>query len=235
MNLSQDKYAIYGLIFKSEDGGTIHSINFIAKSITWKFFRDEKMAEKIALRVSNELDKRRDKKKVEQPAEDQPKKTPSEAAIKEVAGVDKENNTQTKKMNIETVTFKTYDICENPLGTIEAVKQEEEVGVMVFNKDIVKLSMIYIVVTVLFCLVDFGGYTSGIFGSTYPAGLNKLALSLGLKTWGQLTPENYPTLQPNMFGALIYLIMGVAVAFGLSYIYPNFTLKRKDKDDNVRK
>jgi hypothetical protein len=129
LNLSQDKYAIYGLIFKSEDGGTIHSINFSAKSITWKFFRDEKIAEKIVLRVSNELDKRKDKEKVEQLAEAEPKETPSKYVIKEVVGVDKEN-TQTKKTNIETVTFKThshdiqvYDIYEHPIGTIEAVKK----------------------------------------------------------------------------------------------------------------
>jgi hypothetical protein len=110
LDLSHNKYALYGLIFKSEDGGTIHSISFPAKSITWKFFRDKKIAEKIALRVSCELDKKRiDEVKAKRSAEIKQKKTPKK-------------NAQIKKMNIETETFKTYDIYEHPIGTIEAVK-----------------------------------------------------------------------------------------------------------------
>jgi hypothetical protein len=63
LNLSQGKYAEYGLNFKSEDGGTIYSTGFSAESISGKFFKDEKIAEKIVLRVSHELDKRKDQKK----------------------------------------------------------------------------------------------------------------------------------------------------------------------------
>ena len=78
LDLSQDKYAIYDSIYKSEDGSTLHSVSYPAKSIEWKRFSDWKVAEKVALIVSNKLDK-----------EVKLKKTPSKSATKEVVGVDK--------------------------------------------------------------------------------------------------------------------------------------------------
>jgi hypothetical protein len=101
------------------------------------------------------------------------------------------------------------------------LEQGEEVSVMALNKDIVKLLIIYIIVTVLLCLVDFA--------SGEPTGLNKLAGSLGLKTWGSVAGSYFPCMHPNILGLLMYLIMGIAVAFGLSYIYPNFTLKKDER------
>jgi len=112
LNLSQGKYAIYGLIFKSEDGGIIHSTYFSAKSITWKFYQDERIAEKIALRVSNELDKKKEKERVKRTVEAKPKKTPSESVSQEAAGVCEEN-TQKKKMNIKTVPQPAQPVAKN--------------------------------------------------------------------------------------------------------------------------
>jgi uncharacterized membrane protein YuzA (DUF378 family) len=91
---------------------------------------------------------------------------------------------------------------------------------MALNKDIVKLLIVYIVVAVILCLVDFGG---GIWG------VNGLAGRLGLKIVG-----DYGGMVPSIPVLVVYIIMGIAVAFGLSYVYPNFTLKTDEKE-NKRK
>jgi len=98
---------------------------------------------------------------------------------------------------------------------------------MTLNKDIVKLLIIYIVVIVLLSLVNFGG---DIYVYEKTGTINGFALSLGLKAW-QMGSN---TTVPSVLGLAAYFIMGTAAAFGLSYIYPNFSLRaiaRKIEDN----
>jgi hypothetical protein len=110
LDWSRSEYTIYDSIYKSEDGVALHSVRYPASSIKWKDFATDKITKQIVSIAYKEIKNKIPSINQNKSAQNITNTEPKILANKQIA-LDEDKK------------FKTYDIYEHPIGTIEAVKK----------------------------------------------------------------------------------------------------------------